>query len=100
MLDAIKSAIYEFFAVLAYSTRMQVALWITAFSPLVVLLGGFFLPAPVGSGPFDLILITVREQILSALPWVSGFVFLRCLWMLLEIYQRERERERDRLESL
>lgn len=92
MLDAIKSAIYEFLAVLAYSTRMQVTFWITAFSPLVVLLSGFFLPMSAGSGPLDLIFIAVREQILSALPWVAGFVFLRCLWMLLENYQRERDR--------
>lgn len=92
MLDAIKSAIYEFLAVLAYSTRMQVACCITAFSPLVVLLSGFFLPQAAGSGPLDLIFIAVREQILSALPWLAGFAFLRCLWMLLEVYQRERER--------
>lgn len=92
MLDAIESAAYEFLAVLAYSTRMQVAFWVMAFSPLVVLLSGFFLPAPAGSGPLDLVFIAVRAQILGALPWVAGLVFLRCLWMLLEVYQRERDR--------
>ena len=92
MLDAIKSAIYEFLAVLSYSTRMQVAFYMTAFSPLVILLSGFLLPAETGSGPLDLIFIAVREQIHNALPWVSGFVLLRCLWMLLEVYQRERNR--------
>lgn len=92
MPGGIRIAIFEFLAVFAHSAKMQVAFWAMVISPLVVLLVGFSLPAAAGTGPFDLISISVREQIRSALPWVAGVVFLRCLWMLWEVYQRERHR--------